>query len=76
MAHERNQIIMFQCVSWFDLFEYLKKFVKVVVDMKVLLIVTWDEVYNYFEKILSEMMNKLAEDLENEESMVWNWQIS
>ena len=29
-----------------------------------------DEVYNYFEKILSEMMNKLAEDLENEESMV------
>ena len=42
MAHERNQIIMFQCVSWFDLFEYLKKFVKVVVDMKELLIVTWD----------------------------------
>ena len=29
-----------------------------------------DEVYNYFEKILSEMTNKLAEDLENEESMV------
>ena len=35
-----------------------------------------DEVYNYFEKILSEMTNKLAEDLENEESMVWHWQIS
>ena len=45
MAHERNQIIMFQCVSWFDLFEYLKKFVKVVVDMKVLL----------FERGYSEM---------------------
>ena len=29
-----------------------------------------DEVYNYFEKILNEMTDKLAEDLENEESMV------
>ena len=63
MVHKlRNQIIMSQFVSWFDLFEYLKNFLKVVVDMKTLLIVTWDMSSLYIVTLLFDSGEKILHE--------------